>query len=87
MDFTYLENRSGGETRQFYSFVNLLSTVMSDLYKENKEEDYRQAIRDVSFKVCQYIEAQGIPLNRTPLTAEWLDSNTRKEFRRHGWIK
>ena len=82
-----LDNRSGGETRQFYSFVSLLSTVMSDLYKENQEEEYRQAIRDVSFKVCQYIEAQGIDINRTPLTAGWLDSNTRKEFRRCGFIK
>ena len=86
MDFN-LENRSGGETRQFYSFVNLLSTVMSDLYKENQEEEYRQAIRDVSFKVCQYIEAQGISLNRTPLTVDWLDSKERKDFRRAGWIK
>ena len=86
MNFNF-ENRSGGETRQFYSFVNLLSTVMSDLYKNNEEENYRQAIRDVSFKVCQYIEAQGIPLNRTPLTEDWLDSKERKDFRRSGFIK
>ena len=82
-----IENRSSGETRQFYSFVHLLSSVMSDLYKENKEENYRQAIKDVSFKVCQYIEAQGISLNRTPLSADWLDSKERKEFRRAGFIK
>ena len=81
------DNRSSGENRQFYSFVNLLSSVMSDLYKENKKENYRQAIKDVSFKVCQYIEAQGISLNRTPLSADWLDSKERKEFRRSGFIK
>ena len=86
MNFNF-DNRSSGETRQLYNFVNLLSTVMSDLYKENQKEEYRQAILDVSFKVCQYIEAQGIALNRTPLTAKWLDSKERKEFRRCGFIK
>jgi hypothetical protein len=37
--------------------------------------------------MCQLLEPQGIPLNRTPLTAEWLDSNKRKEYRRRGLTK
>lgn len=87
MDFKYLESRSSGEDRQFYKFAQLLSLTMTNLYDENDNEEYRQALKDVSFKMCQYMEAQGIPLNRTSLTADWLDSNTRKEFRRAGWIK
>lgn len=87
MSFNYLECRSGGESGEVYKLANLLGSVMSNLYDENDNEEYRQAIKDVSFKLCEYLEPQGIPLNRTPLTADWLDSDIRKEFRRAGWIK
>ena len=87
MNFNYLECRSGGENREVYKLANLLGLVLSNLYDENENEEYRQAIRDVSFKLCEYLEPQGIPLNRTPLTAEWLDSMERREYRREGTIK
>lgn len=87
MKFTYLENRSGSESRQLALFVNTVSLAMANLYDENESEEYRQALRDVGFKMCQLLEPQGIPLNRTPITAEWLDSNERKEYRRKGVIK
>ena len=87
MNFNYLEYRSGGESKKLYDLVNLLGISMSNLYDENENEEYRQALRDVSFKLCQYLEPQGIPLNRTPLTAEWLDSYARKEYRQKGLIK
>ena len=81
------ENRSGGENRIFYNFVNLLGVTVSDFYKETEDEAYRQAIKDISFEVCKYLEPLGFSLNRTPLTADWLDSNTRKDYRRKSLIK
>jgi hypothetical protein len=55
---------------------------MTDLYKENSEEVYKEALKDLSFEVCKYLERQGIQLNRTTLTAEYLDSNDHRDFLR-----
>ena len=87
MNFNYLENRSGGENIEVYKLASLLGLVMANLYDENENEEYRQALKDVSFKLCEYLEPQGISLNRTPLTVDWMDSNTRRDLRRAGWIK
>jgi hypothetical protein len=61
--------------------------MMANLYEENENEEYRQALKDVGFELCKYLEPLGIPLNRTPLTADWLDSIERREYRREGTIK
>ena len=87
MDFTYLENRSGGETRQLCRFAGTVGLAMQNLYDENENEEYRQALRDASYTMCKLLELDGIPLNRTPLTVSWLDSEERKEYRRKGAIK
>lgn len=70
-----------------YEFVNLLSLTMAELYKKNDDESYRQALKDLSFEVCRYLELHGISLNKTELTVEWLESEDRKELRRDGLIK
>lgn len=87
MKFTCLENRSCGESRKLCLFASTVGLAMQNLYDENENEEYRQALRDTSFQMCRLLELEGIPLNRTPLTAEWLDSNDRKEYRRKGAIK
>ena len=87
MKLNFLECRSGGESREFITFASTVSLAMQNLYDENDNEEYRQALKDVSFKLCEYLEPQGISLNRTPLTADWMDSNTRRDLRRAGWIK
>ena len=60
---------------------------MQNLYDDNENEEYRQALRDTSYTMCKLLELQGIPLNRTPLTATWLDSNERRDYQRKGTIK
>jgi hypothetical protein len=60
---------------------------MANQYEESSDESYKEAIRDISFEVCKYLEPKGIPFNRTPLTASWLDSNERKDFLRNGTFK
>ena len=87
MKFTYLENRSGGESRELIVFATTVGIAMQNLYDDNQDEEYRQALRDTSYTMCKLLELQGIPLNRTPLTAEWLDSIERREYRREGAIK
>lgn len=87
MKFTYLENRSGGESRKLSLFASTVGLTMQNLYDENENEEYKQALRDTSFQMCRLLELEGIPLNRTPLTVEWLDSNERKEYRRKGAIE
>ncbi len=79
MNFEY---RSGGQNKKFYDFVSFLGLLMTNKYEESSDESYKEAIRDISFEVCKYLEPKGIPLNRTPITAGWLDSNERKEFLR-----
>lgn len=87
MKFTYLENRSGGESRKLTLFATTVGITMQNLYDDNENEEYRQALRDTSYTMCKLLELQGIPLNRTPLTAAWLDSNERRDYQRKGTIK
>lgn len=87
MNFTYLESRSGGESRELIVFATTVGIAMQNLYDENDNEDYRQALKDTCYKMCQLLEVKGIPLNRTPLTTSWLDSIERRDLRREGKIK
>ena len=87
MKFTYLENRSSGESRELTLFATTVGITMQNLYDDNENEEYRQALRDTSYTMCKLLELQGIPLNRTPLTATWLDSIERRDYRREGAIK
>ena len=87
MKFTYLESRSGGESRELLVFATTVGIAMQNLYDDNPDEEYRQALRDTSYTMCKLLELHNIPLNRTPLTAEWLDSIERREYRREGAIK
>ena len=65
----------------------LLSHALTNLYDKNKDENYRQALKDVSFYLCRYLETHGTLLNKTELSEEWLSSDLRKEYRRLGAIK
>ena len=65
----------------------LLSWTMIKLYNKNTDEGYRQALKDLSFEVCKYLELHGTSLNKTELTTEWLESEDRRELRRVGLIK
>ena len=65
----------------------LLSHALTNLYDKNKDENYRRALKDVSFDICKYLETHGVPLNKTDLTLEWMESEERKEYRRLGLIK
>ena len=87
MNFTYLESRSGGESRELLVFATTVGIAMQNLYDDNRDEEYRQALRDTSYTMCKLLELRNVPLNRTPLTAEWLDSDERKKYRRKGTIK
>lgn len=87
MKFKYLENRSGGESRKLSTFATTIGLTMANLYDENDNEDYRQALRDTCYTMCKLCELEGLPLNRTPLTVSWLDSDERNELRRKGAIK
>ena len=82
-----IDNRSSGETRTLVNFASTVGLAMQRLYEEEENEDYRQALKDTCFEMCRLLEPMGLPLNRTPLTASWLDSNERKELRRKGVIK
>ena len=86
-NYTYLENRSGGEIRKLSLFAFAISLGMHNLYDDNDSEEYRQALKDTCYKMCKLLELEGLPINRTPLTADWLDSNERKDLRRNGAIK
>lgn len=87
MNFTYLESRSGGENRELLVFATTVGIAMQNLYDDNPDEEYRRALRDTSYTMCKLLELRNIPLNRTPLTAEWLDSMERREYRREEAIK
>ena len=87
MNFSFLECRSGGESRELIVFASTVSLAMQNLYDENDNEEYRQALKDTCYTMCKLLEIKGVPLNRTPLTASWLDSNERNELRREGTIK
>jgi len=79
MNFDY---KAGGQNKKFYDFVSFLGLLMTNQYEESSDESYKEAIRDISFEVCKYLEPKGIPLNRTPLTAKYLDSNYHRDFLR-----
>ena len=78
----HLKCKDSKQNKKFYDFVSFLGLLMTNLYEENSEETYKEAIKDLSFEVCKYLEPKGIPLNRTPLTAEYLDSNDHRNFLR-----
>ena len=67
------------QNKKFYDFVDFLGKQMRTLY-DGSSGSYKEALEDLSFEVCKYLDKQGIPLNRTPLTAEYLDSNDHKKF-------
>lgn len=87
MDFSFLECRSGGESRELIVFASTVSLTMQNLYDENDNEEYRQALKDTCYTICKLLEVKGVPLNRTPLTVSWLDSIERRNLRREGTIK
>ena len=68
------------QNSKFYDFVDFLGKQMRSLY--NASGSYKEALEDLSFEVCKYLDKQGIPLNRTPLTAEYLDSNIHRDILR-----
>ena len=87
MNFSFLECRSGGESRELIVFASIVSLAMQNLYDENDNDEYRQALRDTCYTICKLLEVKGVPLNRTPLTASWLDSIERRNLRQEGAIK
>ena len=72
------------QNKKFYDFVSFLSLLMARHYEAADEESYKQAIKDITFEVCKNLEAQGIPINWTPLTEDYINSNTHKDFLRRG---
>lgn len=68
-------------------FMKSINYGLTKLYNKNKDENYRRALKDFSFEVCKYLEIHVTSLNKTDLTAEWLDSEDRRELRRVGLIK
>lgn len=69
------------QNKKFYDFVSFLGLLIANLH-EGSSGSYKEALEDLSFEVCKYLEPKGIPLNRTPLTAEYLDSNYHRDFLR-----
>ena len=69
MNFNF-NNRSGGQTRNLSSFVVRLGLAMQNLYDENDDEEYRQALKDTYYEMCKLLKPMGIPLKRTPI-ARW----------------
>jgi hypothetical protein len=73
--------RDSLENKKFFQFVDFLGKYMQALYADSNGA-YKEALEDLSFEVCKYLEHQGIQLNRGPLTAEYLDSNDHRDFLR-----
>ena len=69
------------EDKKFQDFVDFLGRYMRKHY-DGSWGYYKEAIEDISFEVCKYLDKLGIPLNRTPLTAEYLDSNYHRDILR-----
>lgn len=42
MNFSYLENRSSGESRPLCLFASIAGLTMQNLYDENENEEYRR---------------------------------------------
>ena len=72
------------QNKKFYDFVGFLGLLMARHYEAADEETYKQAIKDITFDLCAHLEAQGIPINWTPLTEDYIKSNTHKDFLRRG---
>lgn len=70
------------ENKKFYDFVDFLGKQVRTLHDGCVSDSYKKALEDLSFEICNYLDKQGIPLNRTPLTAEYLDSNDHRDFLR-----
>ncbi len=77
----HLKCRDSKQNKKFYDFVDFLGKYMQALYADSNGA-YKEALEDLSFEVCKYLEHQGIQLNRVPLTAEYLDSNDHRDFLR-----
>jgi hypothetical protein len=69
------------QNKKFNNFVDFLGKQMRVLY-DNSDGDYKEALGDISFEICKYLDGQGIILNRTPLTAEYLDSTYHRDILR-----
>jgi hypothetical protein len=69
------------QNKKFDNFVDFLGKYMRTLY-DSESGSYKEAIEDISFEICKYLDKQGIPLNRTPLTAEYLDSRYHRDILR-----
>jgi hypothetical protein len=69
------------QNKKFDNFVDFLGKYMRTLY-DSESGSYKEAIEDISFEICKYLDKQGIPLNRTPLTAEYLDSKYHRDILR-----
>ena len=77
----HLKCKDSKQNKKFYDFVDFIGKYMQALY-EGSSGSYKEALEDLSFEVCKYLERQGIQLNRVPLTAEYLDSNYHRDFLR-----
>ena len=77
----HLKCRDSKQNKKFYDFVEFLGKYMQALHTDSSGA-YREALEDLSFEVCKYIEHQGIQLNRIPRTAEYLDSEDHRDFLR-----
>ena len=77
----HLKCKDSKQNKKFYNFVEFLGKYMQALYADSNGA-YTEALEDLSFEVCKYLEHQGIQLNRVPLTAEYLDSNDHRGFLR-----
>ena len=78
----HLKCKDSKQNKKFYGFVEFLGRVLWNEYNRTSAEESKQAIKDISFEICKYLEPQGIPLNRNPLTADYLDSQIHKKFLR-----
>ena len=70
------------QNKKFYDFVDFLGKQVRTLHDGCLIGSYKEALEDLSFEICKYLDKQGIPLNRTPLTAEYLDSRYHRDILR-----
>jgi hypothetical protein len=70
------------QNKKFYDFVDFLGKQVRTLHDGCVIGSYKEALEDLSFEICKYLDKQGIPLNRTPLTAEYLDSKYHRDILR-----
>ena len=73
------------ENKKFFQFVDFLGKQVRTLHEGELGMNsalYRKALKDISFEICKYLDNQGIPINRTTLTTEYLDSNYHRDILR-----